>query len=255
MLSSSVAAKHKHVPQKQTRVFSSPVVMISDSTGRMYYEKNTSRVVPIASISKLMVAVIVLESGLSLDEQITITADDVVSSSKLRVGTSLTRGEMLNAALMSSDNRAAHCLARTITGNMKDAITLMNHKTTVLGMNATSFVEPTGLDKNNKSTAADLSKLLMYASQNEKITEYSTMPSNLIGKKQFYNTNAYVRSGVWDNVIVSKTGFTNAAGKCIAVTLSFGERLYDVVILGARNKKQRLNDLATAKRIIVAQIM
>ena len=255
LFASPVFAKHKHHKHPiSSRTFASPVVMISDSTGKYHYLKNTLRIVPIASISKLMAAIVVLESGLSLDERITITKADVVSSSKLKVGTSLTRGEMLNAALMSSDNRAAHCITRTMTGNVTDAVNLMNKKAASLGMISTSFVEPTGLDKRNRSTAADLSKLLAHASHNPDITKYSTMSSNSINKQPFFNTNAYVRSGVWNNVVVSKTGFTNAAGKCIAVTLSFGNRLYDIVILGAKDKKQRLNDLATAKRMIVAQL-
>jgi D-alanyl-D-alanine endopeptidase (penicillin-binding protein 7) len=254
VLSTPAFAKHKHKHKSRpTSPFGSPVVLISDVSGITHYEKNSSKVVPIASISKLMAALVVLESGVPLDTPITITEEDVVSSSKLKVGTTLSRGEMINAALMSSDNRAAHCITRTLNGNLQHAVALMNEKARQLGMSSTVYVEPTGLDVRNKSTAADLSKLLVYTTHNAKITEYSTMASNQIGNKQFYNTNAYIRSGAWDNVLVSKTGFTNAAGKCIALSMMFGDKVYDVVILGARNKKQRLNDLAMAKKMILTK--
>ena len=233
----------------KTQQFKSPIVVISEH-GEQQYSKNASKVVPIASITKLMVAVVVLESGAPLDEVLTIEQDDVVSRSHLKVGTTLTREQMINVALMSSDNRAAHALARTLPGGVESTIAKMNEKATLLGMKETYYVEPTGLSVQNRSTALNLVKLLNYAQTIPLITKYSTMPMNEIAGRQFYSTNAYIRSGAWTDVIVSKTGFTNSAGKCIAVVLSIKEKFYDVVILGARNKKTRLKDLATARRMI-----
>lgn len=246
LATSQVLADKRHTP------FKSPIVSISDSSGELYYQKNTTKVVPIASITKLMLAVVVLESGKSLDDEITITKADMVSNSRLPNGTTLTRGQMLHLALMSSDNRAAHCVARTLTGTLNDTIQKMNDTAHRLGMNFTTYVEPTGLDARNKSTANDLAKLLVYANQKPIITLYSTDRSTVVNKKQFFNTNPYIRGGTWSNAVVSKTGFTNAAGRCITVSMSVGEKIYDIVILGSRNKKQRLTDLATARKIILA---
>ena len=232
--------------------FKSPVVLISEQ-GIPFYQKNSSKIVPIASITKLMVAVAVLESEVPLNETVTITKQDVVSASPLRIGDTLTRAQLMNLALMSSDNRAAHALARSITGDTKYTIGLMNRIAIRLGMDSTRYVEPTGLSPYNRSSASDLSKLLSYASTLPTITEYSTMSSKIFPRKTFRNTNAYIRNGSWTDVLVSKTGFTNAAGKCIVVALSYKGRVYDIVILGSRSSSQRLRDLATAKRVIIAQ--
>jgi D-alanyl-D-alanine endopeptidase (penicillin-binding protein 7) len=155
---------------------------------------------------------------------------------------------------MSSDNRAAHALARTYPGGLTVAINTMNETATKLGMNETLYIEPTGLDARNHSTAADLTKLMNYAKQFPVITQYASMAKNEISDKVFYNTNAYIRSGEWTNIVLSKTGYTQAAGKCMVVVMNIREKLYDIVILGASSSKQRLKDLATAKKMIEKEV-
>ena len=153
-------------------------LVVDQETDQVLFSKNPSVVLPIASITKLMTALVVLEAGLPLDERLTISQEDVDtekgSGSRLRVGTTLSRGDMLNLALMSSENRAAHALGRTFPGGMDAFVPLMNKKAQALGMEHTTYVEPTGLSSRNQSTANDLSLLVREVSRHELIRELST---------------------------------------------------------------------------------
>ena len=157
---------------------SSVALVVDQETDQVLFSKNPSVVLPIASITKLMTALVVLEAGLPLDERLTISQEDVDtekgSGSRLRVGTTLSRGDMLNLALMSSENRAAHALGRTFPGGMDAFVPLMNKKAQALGMEHTTYVEPTGLSSRNQSTANDLSLLVREVSRHELIRELST---------------------------------------------------------------------------------
>lgn len=249
--------RHKTVHHKVVKAqgpFRSPVVLITNENGEKQFQKNAEKVVSIASITKLMISLITVEADLPMDEEITLIKDDAVSHSKTSTGEKYTRAELLNIALMSSDNRAAHALARTYPGGLNVAIQKMNDKAAELGMKKTKYVEPTGLSKLNKSTAEDLQKLLVVVRQLPTIVEYTSMPSTEIKERTFKNTNAYVRDSIWDNVIVSKTGTTSAAGKCVAVVVNIDNQDYSIVLLGARNSKQRMSDLATAKEMIIKRM-
>ena len=246
---------HLHVKHKQLVIndkspFYSPIDLISDEDNETIFVKNTERVVSIASITKLMVAALVAEKQLPLDEKITLDESDAVSHSKLKVGEIFTRGELLNIALMASDNRAAHALARTYPGGLTNAVFEMNNKAQQLTMTSTSYVEPTGLDANNKSTASDLQKLLAYARKFPILVQDSTMSEGEFHSKIFHSTNVYVRNSVWGDIVLSKTGTTNAAGRCVAVVLTEDNKDYEIVILGAQSGSQRIHDLATAKKLI-----
>jgi D-alanyl-D-alanine endopeptidase (penicillin-binding protein 7) len=249
--------KHLHIATKlnnKSPFFSRVVFIKSVDEQNIVFQKNVEKPSSIASITKLMVATIIAENNLPMDDQIQLTEEDAVASSRLKVGEKYTRGQLLNVALMSSDNRAAHALARTYPGGLTVAINTMNETATKLGMNETLYIEPTGLDARNHSTAADLTKLMNYAKQFPVITQYASMAKNEISDKVFYNTNAYIRSGEWTNIVLSKTGYTQAAGKCMVVVMNIREKLYDIVILGASSSKQRLKDLATAKKMIEKEV-
>ena len=160
---------------------SSVAYVVDQETNEVLLSKNDQAVLPIASITKLMTGLIISEAKLPLDEQITITQDDVDtekgSSSRLRVGATLTRGELMHLALMASENRAAHALGRTYPGGMQAFVSLMNNKANQLGMSGTRYVEPTGLSSQNQSSAKDLATLVRHAYQDSMLRELSTSPS------------------------------------------------------------------------------
>ena len=169
-----------HGMQDQLDLKSSVALVIDQDTREVLFSKNDSAVLPIASLTKLMTGLIVSEAHLAMDEVITITQDDVDtekgSGSRLKVGTTLSRGEALHLALMSSENRAAHALGRTFPGGMTAFVGLMNAKARTLGMKDTSYVEPTGLSSRNQSSATDLARLVGTAYNDPVLREYSTSP-------------------------------------------------------------------------------
>jgi D-alanyl-D-alanine endopeptidase (penicillin-binding protein 7) len=206
-------------------------------------------VLPIASITKLMTALVVLEAGLPLDERLTISQEDVDtekgSGSRLRVGTTLSRGEMLHLALMSSENRAAHALGRTFPGGLESFVPLMNKKAQDLGMQHTTYVEPTGLSSRNQSTATDLSRLVREVSQNVLIRDFSTRQQAkvAVGPRQveFRNTNALVRNPAWD-IGVQKTGYISEAGRCVVMQAQLAGRKLIMVLLDSAGRYSRIGD-------------
>jgi D-alanyl-D-alanine endopeptidase (penicillin-binding protein 7) len=212
-------------------------------------------VLPIASLSKLMTGLLISESGLPMDQPITITQDDVDtikhSRSRLRVGTTLTRGEMLHLALMASENRAAHALARTYPGGETAFVALMNARAKEFGMTETHYVEPTGLSSENQSSALDLSKLVNVAYRDPTLRELTTSHSFDVdmGNRtvQFNNTNRLVKNPTWD-IGLQKTGFINEAGHCLLMQAKVAGRKLIMVFLDSAGSLSRFADAERVRR-------
>lgn len=239
----------------------SEVALVFDLDGSaILYEKNSHDQRPIASISKLMTALVVAESGLPMDEVLTISDEDVDrlrhSRSRLAVGTRLTRGEMLHLALMSSENRAASALGRHYPGGMPAFVRAMNDKARALGMRHSRFVEPTGLSSENVATPHDLVKLLRAASRHPSIRHYATDDEEVFdlgrGRRLTYtNTNRLVKRADWD-IQVSKTGFINEAGRCLVMLTRIDEREVAIVLLNASGRYSRIGDAVRLRKLVEA---
>ncbi|RCW70535.1 D-alanyl-D-alanine endopeptidase [Pseudorhodoferax soli] len=234
---------------------SSVALVIDQETDEVLLRKNENAVLPIASLTKLMTGVVVNEAQLPMDEVITITQDDVDtekwSRSRLVVGASLSRGELLHLALMSSENRAAHALGRTFPGGMATFVSRMNAKAEQLGMKDTRYVEPTGLSPNNQSSAHDLALLVGAAYREPLIRELSTSPSYAVdvGRRtlQFNTTNRLVKNPDWD-IGLQKTGFINEAGQCLVMQASIAGRKVIMVFLDSAGKLSRLGDAERVRK-------
>ena len=228
---------------------SSVALVIDQDTNEVLFSKNPAAVLPIASITKLMTALVVIEAGLPLDEMLVVDQDDVNattgSSSRLRVGTQLNRGEMLHLALMSSENRAAHVLGRSYPGGIRSFMAAMNTKAQALGMRGTRYVEPTGLSPDNQSTAEDLTRLVRAASVHPLIRDLSTSPEALVPvgaqQLQFRNTNGLVRNPEWE-IGLQKTGYISAAGRCLVMQTQLAGRKLIMVLLDSAGKYSRMGD-------------
>ena len=228
---------------------SSVALVIDQDTKEVLLSKNEGAVLPIASLTKLMTGLLVSEAHLNMDESITITQDDVdtekFSRSRLSVGTTLSRGEMLHLALMSSENRAAHALGRTFPGGMDNFVGKMNAKARQLGMMSTRYVEPTGLSSSNQSSARDLATLVNVAHSDPLLRELSTSPNYevAVGKRtlQFNNTNRLVNSSSWD-IGLQKTGYISEAGRCLVMQTQVAGRKLIMVFLDSAGKFSRLGD-------------
>ena len=235
----------------------SEVAFVYDLTAEeTVYHKNSTQQMSIASITKMMTAYLVLSEKLDMDEVITLTNDDVAlaknyARSRLVPGMRFTRERLLNLALMSSENRAAAALGRTtFPGGLADFINGMNEMARVLHMDNTHFVDPIGISSENASTAEDLVKLLVAASDEDMIRDFSTtkwkeveLPSKHRHGKlvEYHNTNALVGFHDW-NILVQKTGTTDAAGHCVVMVVEIQGHKYAVVELNAPNKQQRAFD-------------
>jgi D-alanyl-D-alanine endopeptidase (penicillin-binding protein 7) len=227
---------------------SSALVQDAD-TGEVVFGKNTDAVVSIASITKLMTAMVILDYGLDLDEEIVLTQEDAVrmkgSRSRLRTGLKLTRGDLLLLSLMASDNRAAATLGRSYPGGLEAIVDAMNVKAALLDMDESRFVEPTGLSPANVSTASDLAKLVRAAHEYPLIREYSTKTRATVqasGRPLSYgNTNNLVRSKYWD-IELSKTGYISEAGRCLVMQVRLAEKDLIVVLLDSWGKHSRIGD-------------
>ncbi|MDR3065988.1 MULTISPECIES: D-alanyl-D-alanine endopeptidase [Comamonas] len=228
---------------------SSVAYVIDQDTHEVLLSKNDQAVLPIASLTKLMTGLLISQARLPMDEMITITQDDVDtekhSSSRLRVGTTLTRAEMMHLALMSSENRAAHALGRTYPGGLAQFVQLMNSKAQQLGMKDTRYVEPTGLSSSNQSSARDLARLVAVAHADPLMREYSTSPGYevAVGRRtlQFNNTNRLVKSDNWD-IGLQKTGYISEAGRCLVMQAHVAGRKLIMVFLDSAGKFSRLAD-------------
>jgi D-alanyl-D-alanine endopeptidase (penicillin-binding protein 7) len=224
--------------------------LMDANTGEVLYSKNENAVLPIASITKLMTAVVIAEASLPMDEAITISEDDVDhlknSSSRLKVGTTLSRGQMLLLALMSSENRAAHSLARTYPGGTYNFVRYMNQKARDLGMKSTRYADPTGLSSENQSSAHDLAILASHAAKDATLRSYSTSQEYAVdsvdGRSLTYrNSNALVRGGTWP-VELQKTGYIREAGRCMVVQSQMAGRSTVMVLLDATTSAERRGD-------------
>ena len=252
----AVASAGPEIDNEGNPLLHSAAFMIADqATGNVLLEKNSDAVLPIASITKLMTAVVVTEAQLPLDETLTISQEDVDtekgSRSRLRVGTQLTREEMLHLALMSSENRAAHALGRQYPGGLDAFVSAMNAKAKLLGMSDTHYVEPTGLSSRNQSSAKDLATLVKAAYEHQIIRELSTSPeySVAVGKRelQFRTTNALVRNPTWD-IGLQKTGYISEAGRCLVMQAKMAGRQLIMVFLDSAGKYSRLGDAERVRR-------
>jgi D-alanyl-D-alanine endopeptidase (penicillin-binding protein 7) len=209
----------------------------------------------VALVIDQMTALVVSEAKLPMDEVITITQDDVDtekgSSSRLRVGAMLTRGEAMHLSLMSSENRAANALGRTFPGGLPAFVALMNAKAKMLGMKATSFVEPTGLSSRNQSSATDLVKLVNAAYQDSALREFSTSHGYevAVGNRtlQYKNTNRLVKSPEWE-IGLQKTGYISEAGQCLVMQAKVAGRKIIMVFLDSAGKLSRIGDAERVRR-------
>ncbi|MBU3559135.1 serine hydrolase [Polynucleobacter sp. Nonnen-W13] len=226
---------------------SSVAMVVNQDTKEVYFEKNSSVSLPIASITKLMTAMVVLDSKLPLDETMVINADDVniYRSSRLAGGTVLTREEALLLSLMSSENRAAYTLGRNYPGGISAFIDAMNRKAKEIGMTHSYFADPTGLRSENVASAEDLARMLSAAYQYKMIRDFSTWPdlTMVIAKRpqKFLNTNRLVRSGDM-NIGLQKTGFINAAGKCLVMQARINNTPLLLVFLDSVGTQSRFAD-------------
>jgi D-alanyl-D-alanine endopeptidase (penicillin-binding protein 7) len=229
--------------------------VIDQDTREVLLRKNDSAVLPIASITKLMTGLIVSEAKLPMDETIAITQDDVDtekhSGSRLKVGTTLSRQELMHLALMSSENRAAHALGRTYPGGLSAFVEAMNTKAKLLGMKDTHYVEPTGLSSRNQSSAQDLANLVGVASSDPLLREFSTSHGTevAVGNKtlQFRNTNRLVGSPAWE-IGLQKTGYISEAGQCLVMQAKVAGRKLIMVFLDSAGKLSRIADAERVRR-------
>jgi serine-type D-Ala-D-Ala endopeptidase (penicillin-binding protein 7) len=228
---------------------SSVALVVDEDTNEVLFSKNPQAVLPIASITKLMTALVVTEADLPLEQTLTVTQDDVDatagSRSRLRVGTELSRGEMLHLALMASENRAAHVLGRTYPGGIHPFVAAMNSKAQTLGMSDTRYVEPTGLSPDNQSSAQDLTRLVRAALLHPIIRDLSTSQEALVPvgarQVQFRNTNGLVRNPEWE-IGLQKTGYISAAGRCVVMQAQLAGRKLIMVLLDSAGKYSRMGD-------------
>lgn len=238
-----------HNTRDDLRLQAAAAYVMEPASGKVLFEKNQDAVLPIASLTKLMTALVVTDAALPLDEVVTITDEDVDterhSRSRLRVGTTLPRAEALRLALMSSENRAAHALGRHYPGGLPAFVAAMNRKARALGMKSSTFVDPTGLSNRNRSTARDVALLAAAASRVPLVREYSTTPEHLalLGPRtmRFNNSNRLVKSPYWD-VNLQKTGYIVEAGQCLTMNTTVAGRDVVLVLLDSRDKHSRLQD-------------
>jgi D-alanyl-D-alanine endopeptidase (penicillin-binding protein 7) len=241
---------------------SSVALVIDQDTQEVLFSKNEHAVLPIASLTKLMTGLLISEAKLPSDEPITITQDDVdtekFSRSRLVVGTTLPRGELLHLALMSSENRAAHALGRTYPGGLSTFVSIMNAKARMLGMNDTRYVEPTGLSSRNQSSAQDLALLVNAAYADATVRQLSTSPEYQVevGNRtlQFNTTNRLVKSPDWD-IGVQKTGYISEAGQCLVMQAKIAGRKLIMVFLDSAGKFSRIGDAERVRRWVEATHM
>ncbi|HEU0282665.1 MAG TPA: D-alanyl-D-alanine endopeptidase [Gallionella sp.] len=235
----------------------SAIALIYDQeTQRPLYTKNSDAQTPIASITKLMTAMVVLDAQQPLDEEVSIDVADIDTlkgtRSRLRVGMKLTRKELLQLALMASENRAANALARTYPGGYSAAILAMNDKAHKLGMQNTRFLDPAGLNSNNVSTAHDLVKMVAAARDYTLIHQYTTTASHSVDgwrgrEMRFVNTNPLVKNASWD-IGVSKTGYISEAGRCLVMEATINQRPVIIVLLDSWGKRTRIGDANRIKK-------
>jgi D-alanyl-D-alanine endopeptidase (penicillin-binding protein 7) len=236
---------------------SSSALVMDAATGEVVVDKNSDTVTPIASITKLMTAMVILDRGLDLNQRIVISRDDIDSlkgtRSRLRPGNVLTRGELLLIALMASENRAAAALGRTYPGGVEPFIAAMNAKAAALGMHDSRFVDPTGLSPYNVSSARDLAKLVQAAHDYSVIRDFTTRDRASVRVSErgrpltYVNTNGLVRQHRWD-VGLSKTGYISEAGRCLVMRVRLASKDLIVVLLDSWGRYSRIGDAQRIKK-------
>jgi len=245
-----------HRTTSAPRLRSNIALILDEKSLQPLYAKNADTVAPIASITKLMTAMVVLDANLPLNEEVSVDVADLDTlkgtHSRLRIGMTFTRSELLKLALMASENRAASALARTYPGGTAAAIAAMNAKARELGMYDTQFHDSTGLNSDNVSTARDLSRMVMAARKYRLIQQYSTTASHSVdgwgGRElRFNNTNPLVKNASWD-IGVSKTGFINEAGRCLVMEAKINSRPVIIVLLNSIGKSTRIGDANRIKK-------
>jgi D-alanyl-D-alanine carboxypeptidase/D-alanyl-D-alanine endopeptidase (penicillin-binding protein 7) len=243
------------------RLHSEHAIVISDETGQVLFEKGADAPVPIASLTKLITAMVVLDSKPAMDDVIAIDTADVDalkhSTSRVPVGARLSRNDVLRLALMSSDNRAAAALARTYPGGQTAFLDAVQAKLHALGMANTVIREPSGLSPENTSTAADLARLAQAASRYPEIADITTNVSDVVrmnGRNVlFHNTNRLVGARGWD-ILLSKTGFTNEAGRCLIMRIKQAGKSATLVLLNASGTASRAADALNVRRLLAGEL-
>ena len=249
------AAEAAPTPQLKLPVNAKHVVVIDDATGKVLMARDPDAVVPIASLTKLLTAMVVLDAKLDPREKLRITSDDVDtlkhSRSRVRVGTQMSRQSALEMALMESENRAASALARTFPGGEAGFAKAMQAKIRALGLKHTAISEATGLSPANTSTATEMAKITAAAARYDEIERITSVKKAKVpvdGKpREIRNTNRLVGAKGWD-IRVSKTGYTEEAGRCLAMRILNGKRPVTVVLLDADGSAQRLRDAALIRK-------
>jgi D-alanyl-D-alanine endopeptidase (penicillin-binding protein 7) len=248
-----------HRTQDDLDLKSSVALVVDQDTHEVLFQKNPDAVLPIASITKLMTALVTVEAGLSLDEELTVTAAERVresARSRLQPGVKLTRGQAMHIALMASDNRAAHLLGRTYPGGLPAFAEAMNAKARLLGMADSNFAEPTGLSAENRSSAQDLVRLATAAYQHPVIRDFSTSSEAEIaaGRRtvRYGSTNRLIANPNWD-IGLQKTGFTSAAGRCLVMQVAVEGQRVMLVLLDSVGKYSRLADAERIRSWLEAQ--
>ena len=253
--------RHHGLVASRPNLRSSEALVLDVTDHKVLFARKPDEQVPIASITKLMTTLVVAEANQPLDEKLQVTAADraigIGASSRLAVGTRLTRAQLFHLALMASENRAAHALARNYPGGLTACISAMNAKARALGMTHTHFVEPTGLSSDDTSTPDDLAKLVMAASQSDVIRRYSTSRGYIIrsGRRMvaYHNTDSLVARSSW-HIVVQKTGFTNAAGHCLVMQAVIDHRTVVMVLLNSWGKYTRVADARRVRQWTEAQL-
>jgi len=234
---------------------SSAALVVDQDTDEVLFSKNAEAVLPIASITKLMTAIVVVDAAQAMDEPLKVSkvALDTPKNnrSRLQVGATLTRGELMHLALMSSENRAAYSIGAAYPGGLPALVDAMNQKAVELGMTDSHFVEPTGLSSDNRSSAHDLSLLVKAAYQHPVLREYSTDPdaSVTVGRRmvQFRNTNSLVRNPSWE-IGLQKTGYISEAGRCLVMQAQLAGRKLIMVLLDSAGRYSRVGDAERIRR-------
>lgn len=238
---------------------SSVALVLDQANSKVLFEKNSNVALPIASITKLMTALVVLEAKQDMDEILEVTNDDVDheknSSSRLRVGSRLSRANMLHIALMSSENRAASALGRNYPGGLPACIAAMNAKAKAIGMTETHYVEPTGLSSHNVASAQDLAKLVIVAHEQPLLRQYSTDTKYVVdtgGRAlQYANSNHLVANPGWE-IGLQKTGYITEAGRCLVMQAKIEGRSIVMVFLDSKGKQSRLADAGRIRKWLEA---
>jgi D-alanyl-D-alanine endopeptidase (penicillin-binding protein 7) len=234
---------------------SNVALVMDQANSQVLFEKNADVPLPIASLTKLMTALVVVEARQDMDEVLEVTADDIDreknSSSRLRVGAKMTRANMLHIALMSSENRAASALGRNYPGGLPAFVAAMNAKAKALGMANAHYVEPTGLSSHNVASARDLAKVVIAAYQHPVIRDYSTDPKYVVptgGRPlQYVNSNRLVNSSSWE-IGLQKTGYITEAGRCLVMQAKIEDRPVVMVFLDSKGKDSRLGDASRIRK-------